>query len=397
MTTVVSGCRGNNSNSSGGSIDGVIGADTVRQALEQVFSILAPLQSQLESNSLKTREQEHTGKTAVVGMQWYAEKCNELDEMTRKYRAKCREYELLQTKYNRLQSRRPEQAGKQGRQLGTAAHTGTHSVGAVRVATFDDIDELEERMKAPGSSRAKRTSAGLLVSPMREVSRTGAAKTIVEDTTPTKRVKQNMFDDDIHDLFSSTSGVTKKPVGLKTSKQPTAVAKMPLVLVHSSQETQLDFSDPCFANEHAVKLCPDSDEESADDDRDKVVWTSPARQPSKPAFRLMEQGIESSGSDRDRDARRRLLDASGICDECKRFYSVPDLALPKTDLSLLCAHNRSGKGKARDSNQGANSRRPTPKSERRLQSTPDNFWDVGFFPDIKTAGPELLRKKRDIT
>ncbi|KAJ1803297.1 hypothetical protein LPJ56_006993, partial [Coemansia sp. RSA 2599] len=199
-------------------------------------------------------------------------------------------------------------------------------------------------------------------------------------------------------------------------------AKMPLVLVHSSQETQLDFSDPCFANEHAVKLCPDSDEEEGiggDGDGDKVMWTSPVRQPSKPSFsfRLKEQEAESADdSERDSSARRRLLEAAGVCDECKKFYSVPELALPKTDLSLLCAHNRSGKGKGkgkgRNSDQDGfkagvhqtpshestggsrSSRKPTPKSEQRLQSTPDHFWDISFFPDIKTAGPELLRKSK---
>ncbi|KAJ1642483.1 hypothetical protein LPJ64_005671 [Coemansia asiatica] len=423
----------------------VIGVDTVREALEQVFGILGSLQSQLGSDN--TREpinKIHSEKAAVVGMQWYVEKCNALDEMTRKYRVKCQEYEQLLTRYNRLQSRKLENNSRQCRQQ-SGVQSGSYSaaaVGTARVATFDDIDEIEERMQAPGSARAKRTSTGLLVSPVRGGCRgganafrpatnvaavakaTAASLAVAEEGTPTKRAKPSLFDGgDITDSFSSPPKPIR-PAASSTdvTEKPAVAKKMPMVLVHSSQETQLDFSDPCFANEHAVKLCPDSDEEDSDGDRDKVMWTSPVRQQSsKPAaFLLAERERESSDSDCDSDARRqrqRLLEASGICDECKRFYSVPDLALPKSaDLSLLCAHNRSssksGKGKGKDlgglknsvdqtplshgSNSGgrSSSRKQTPKSEQRLQSTPDYFWDISFFPDIKTAGPELLRKNR---
>ncbi|KAJ2846433.1 hypothetical protein GGI22_006249 [Coemansia erecta] len=93
---------------------------------------------------------------------------------------------------------------------------------------------------------------------------------------------------------------------------------------------------------------------------------------------------------------QRILDAVSDCDECKAFYSVPGLVLPKRDPHTLCAHkSRSRNSKDKDGSAQASRRAlEAPRSEQKRPTTPEHFWDIDYFPPIRTGGPELLRKSK---
>ncbi|KAJ2795468.1 hypothetical protein H4R21_005098, partial [Coemansia helicoidea] len=162
---------------------------------------------------------------------------------------------------------------------------------------------------------------------------------------------------------------------------------------YSSQETQLDFSEADLRSEIGVELCPATDDEDDDDDDEGAA----ARR------REAEQAAQALAQARAAELRR-ILDAVGGCAECRAFYTTPGLALPKRDASTLCKHRRaSGKGAgkactpspapATPAARAAGSTAARPSSERR-PSTPENFWDIDYFPAIRTAGPEVLRKSK---
>ncbi|KAJ2720742.1 hypothetical protein GGI07_004423 [Coemansia sp. Benny D115] len=336
----------------------MISTDTVHAAIDQVFGILSKLQGQLDSGNNKTISTADTNER--LDMQQYQLKCNELNAMTRKYNSKCHEYEQLLTKYNSLQALKSSNTNASGRYRNGS---GARNTSPVKLATFEDLEELGQAMSAPGCIRAKKRAAP------------------VASTSPTKRVKNEHAPNISYlvNVIASPVAVDRQSGQRRLEKQ----AAKPDVL-GSSQETRMDFSDLCLPveAEELIELCPASDVED-------------------------EAKAESSGKGGG-DALKRILEAVGDCAECRAFYSVPGLVLPKRDPSGLCGHR--GKKKGRVSYPDTTARKASPKAQQQKheqqprqrkseggwerQSTPDNFWDIDFFPPIRTASPEarLLRK-----
>ncbi|KAJ1721466.1 hypothetical protein LPJ61_006037, partial [Coemansia biformis] len=329
---------------------------------------------------------------STVDMHWYTTKCRALDDLAQKYAAKCREYDLLLARYKQLQSKPQDQRAAQPTSM-TARQNGPG-----KIYTFDDFDEMERRMCPQYSGgRAKRTYAGLLVSPGRvgpaPAPAPAVARPSVENVTPTKRARKGPSGIGKLNLLSSPPlassrvfgpGATSPPVSRAATTAATAATvatatvrkDLAVGTKYSSQETQLDFSEADLPSDIGVELCPATDDEG---DRG---GTQAAR----------ERSVEL----------QRILDAVGDCAECRAFYSTPGLVLPKRDPSLLCMHRSSrAKGKVNmvlapatpTAGAGAGaSAPPAPRSEQR-PGTPENFWDIDYFPAIRTAGPEVLRKR----
>ncbi|KAJ2743260.1 hypothetical protein GGI20_003888 [Coemansia sp. BCRC 34301] len=235
---------------------------------------------------------------------------------------------------------------------------------------------------------------------------------------------------------------------------PSAPAALPRVpptslAIFSSQETRMDFSDPPFIpDEEGDLLClgthPEEgkSEYKGENAADGDVWPFVLQTSIKPEQYQEWPSDTSSGEKGDGDvcAQRspdlqRILDAVGDCESCRSFYSVPGVVLPTRDPSTICQHARSGsrknKGKAAATDWGAMradgavvddgpstpqlghrsgimsaprpmrgptaSSHPTmaprqpPNSEQRRPTTPDHFWDIDYFPPIKTLGTETFR------
>ncbi|KAJ2849027.1 hypothetical protein GGI22_005613, partial [Coemansia erecta] len=239
---------------------------------------------------LGTKETGADGRQQVVDMCVYMAKCNDFEQLKAQYVAKCRDYDQLSEKHRSLQasSSRPDVAV-------CKPNTAKQQVLPVRLQTFEDFEAVEESMMAPGSgSRGRRIIAA--VSPPNVMHIQGdlvgmkhkGAGTI--DVTPTKRARKaaaNTAGNALPRLLSSPLNGPCRPllynkqrewkkVGPKAEKSASSrpankprqqpSGKQPLLL--SSQETQLDFSDLMLPTEPAEQLCPPSDQECTDDNKE---------------------------------------------------------------------------------------------------------------------------------
>ncbi|KAJ2466640.1 hypothetical protein GGI02_004310 [Coemansia sp. RSA 2322] len=437
----------------------VVSADTVRIAIDQVFDILGSLQKKVEPRQ---------GSTPTVDIHQYRTKCSELDELASRYRSKCQEYDRLLSRYTQLSSSAQE--------LSRKSATGARCKDELPSASKDpfiELNALEHTMLGlpTGNSSNKRSNGSALVSPENllaggDVSR-AAATTTADSTTPTKRPRRGTFGSGLPGILSSPLAARKplltfnlrgraKPVSPNTrlAQQATmsspppaasdaasaktsaavatrvAVERAQIPALHSSQETQLDFSDPPVPVEDSALLCPGTNPSEAEADGANSAWQFMLKTPDKHCSG-QERAAAAAESQRvcaqQSPELQRILDAVGDCEPCRSFYSVPGLVLPKRDPSTLCQHRGRGKGKAADwralagkdatANPASSSMpvasaataprpargpftsdhdavRQAPKSERRRPTTPDHFWDIDYFPPIKTLGLGNLRKER---
>ncbi|KAJ1800992.1 hypothetical protein LPJ59_000649 [Coemansia sp. RSA 2399] len=372
----------------------------------------------------------------VVDMCVYMAKCNDFEQLKAQYVAKCRDYDQLSERHKSLEasSLRPDTAVRK-------QNTAKQQVLPVRLQTFEDFEAVEESMMAPGSgSRGRRIIAA--ISPPNVMRIQGDLAGMKHrgsgsiDVTPTKRARKaaDTAGNALPRLLSSPLNGPCRPLlynkqrewrkagskeekrastkpATKPRQQPSG--KQPLVL--SSQETQLDFSDLVLPTEPAEQLCPPSDQECTNDNkkdrrgRDEM-WRAAVEQEVVEGNKKVEDWVKktreyvgsskaeskkaSSNNVQTDDGLQRILDAVSDCDECKAFYSVPGLVLPKRDPHTLCAHRSRSRNSKDGSAQASRRALEAPRSEQKRPTTPDHFWDIDYFPPIRTGGPELLRKSK---
>ncbi|KAJ2089707.1 hypothetical protein GGI09_006234 [Coemansia sp. S100] len=428
--------------------------------------------------------------STTVDIQQYRAKCSELEELAKKFRAKCQECDGLSSRYNQLKSSLQEQRQKQQQQQQpiqqqqnktSGTSTLVHKQGAPSLASRDPFIEFgapEMSMKGiPAGHGTKRKSPNAQISPDNARAGSGAA----EGTTPTKRPRGNTLSTALPGLLSSpltshkplfsynprrrgqvsTTGSRPAPkgpmssppyartAGRVTGAAPSAsaavarVSAAPIILP-SSQETRLDFSDPPYMPEDDGELLclgthPEEGESEHKDEGAAAgggggdAWDFVLQTPARPMQQYPEWPREASDSGKENGSvsaqptpdLQRILDAVGDCEPCRSFYSVPGLVLPRRDPSTLCQHgsgSRRSKGKAagapcdgpsamplrhyRDSMSAprpervaTSSSRPEPirqppRSEQRRPTTPDHFWDIDYFPPINALGVDTFRKDK---
>ncbi|KAJ2782007.1 hypothetical protein GGI15_003055 [Coemansia interrupta] len=422
-----------------------ISASTVREAFDQVLVLLGTIHSQLGATSAVSEDSQKKQMTSkTVSIDWYVEKCEELKTMTRMYKEKCRDHEELLIKYTQLQTK--EQQHTVGGLTRTAAAA---AAAATKKHTFDELDKLEKEMLGSRRIKSHRSNtATSLVSPTKRARRelnltsSGMMKPL-SSPPPTKaessaasvtkhkpsvhrqQQQQQQQQHANHHGQSSHKPKTTTHLVLKNQRSPPGVRRLSIVKstvpsappapkpthhlipppnaarLDSSQETRLDFSDPLGPLEDVLELCPESDSENIAGDN-KVETSKP---PSLSCLlemeerRKVEEANKSIESAEDAETRRRILEAVKDCQTCTTFYSVRGLVLPKRDPGTLCVHKKS-KGKAARRSMvnmtpiacgpkdGWRQMSP-PRSEQRRPSTPEHYWDLGHFPDIRTAGVPL--------
>ncbi|KAJ1834248.1 hypothetical protein LPJ63_002093 [Coemansia sp. RSA 2711] len=407
-------------------------SDTIRTAITQVLGILGDLQTRLDAEQEAELSQKvnsvvvsprvtRSGGGSTADMYWYTEKCRELDEMAHRYSSKCREYDHLMARYRQLVSR---QHGQRAASLTSMA--GKYNASAIPGA-FDGFDEPAKACPQGSGGRGKRSSGGLLISPARGgPSGAGQRAGLIaasDSTTPTKRARKESRTANKPSLFSSPP-----PLQFRTSNAPAprnsgarqrvfnpdaeAKALGAAGIKCSSQETRLDSSDSGMPSDNVIELCPATDDEDSGPDGAKIDanddWREvldrlddvPREKAGTADNARANRRPDDAGPDGQRGAHlQRILEAIGDCEPCRTFYSMPGLALPKRDPSTLCMHRKGkGKGKAPSSapepeKTPASGRAPPVAQSERRPSTPEHFWDIDYFPAIRTAGPEVLRKR----
>ncbi|KAJ1940116.1 hypothetical protein GGF37_004114 [Kickxella alabastrina] len=230
-----------------------------------------------------------------------------------------------------------------------------------------------------------------------------------------------------------------RPVDLRSSKAKSPVLQLPMVrqpqqprllrAAASSQETHMDSSDQILCPETddegdmmpsveevlhpaavaadappaaatATKRISDEGEDSWRKVLDRDPWAGQVGGEKKITFQgsshpepraPVDAGLE--GNREHRQLRQRILQAVGDCAQCKGFYSMPGLVLPKRDPSSLCMHKdkRSGGGNG----VLAGPATAPPRGEHARAGTPEHYWDIEYFPEIRVAGPEQLRKREE--
>ncbi|KAJ1889024.1 hypothetical protein LPJ66_008259 [Kickxella alabastrina] len=223
----------------------------------------------------------------------------------------------------------------------------------------------------------------------------------------------------------------KSPVfQLPTARQPQQpqLPRLPRAAA-SSQETRMDSSDQILCPETdgegdmmpsveevlrpatvtadgppaaatAAKRILDEGEDSWRKVLDRDPWTGQVGGEKKITFQdsshpepraPVDAALE--GDKEHQQLRQRILQAVGDCAQCKGFYSMPGLVLPKRDPSSLCMHKnkRSGGGNG----VLAGPATAPPRSEHARAGTPEHYWDIEYFPEIRVAGPEQLRKREE--
>ncbi|KAJ2730387.1 hypothetical protein IW152_005288 [Coemansia sp. BCRC 34962] len=400
----------------------VISADTVRLAISEMFGILDGLQKKVDQRRDTTATTAAPGSrlhremprlvlqtsNPTVDIQQYRAKCNELEELASRFRAKCLDYDRLSSRYNQLRFGLHEQRRQQQLKKTSGAAALACKPGASPLTNRDpfiEFDAPEQTTKGiPVGHGSKRTSSSAQVSP-------------------------------------------------DNARAPT----LPIVL-QSSQETRLDFSDPPYMPEDEGELLclgthpEESESEHRDEDAaDSNAWQFMLQTPTRPEQQYPEFPRDSSDSDSGGRGKedgsvcaqrspdlQRILDAVADCKLCRSFYSVPGLVLPKRDPATLCQHasgSRKGRGKAaadrgarhlgnddavprdgasapplrhyRDATMSAprpersltsscqsGPIRQPPKSEQRRPTTPDHFWDIDYFPPINALGIETFRRNK---
>ncbi|KAJ2082256.1 hypothetical protein H4R24_001702 [Coemansia sp. RSA 988] len=392
-----------------------VSSDMVRSAISQVFGILDGAKvSQFKGAAQENSQESVNGSSGAMDRSIYTQKCKALDELSHKYTAKCKEYDQLLSKYKQLQSR-----GQESSTVWAGTKTSRQQTPS-KVYTFEDFDELEKKMSPQYSGgRAKRTNAGVLVSPTRAGPAVTGQRTAASSITPTKRARKEPNGFRKLNLLSSpplfaNNGAFGAPTAnrehqmtspvLPMTSEPRALAAVAATGVkYSSQETRLDFSDMDIPTDAVVELCPATDDEEDGKANMDVMdnadrWQELVEQPEQEHQKSTETWVSSVRS----EMLQRILEAIGDCEECRAFYSMPGLALPKRDPSTLCIH-RKNKGKtpiplstpasAPEKAHASGTSIQAPRSEQR-PSTPEHFWDIDYFPAIRTAGPEVLRKNK---
>ncbi|KAJ2281271.1 hypothetical protein GGH19_004922 [Coemansia sp. RSA 1807] len=397
-----------------------INAEAVRSTIGHVLGILGDLQARLD-NDEETELSQRVNSVLVgplalpaktndtVDARWYAEKCKELDDMEHKYTSKCKAYDQLLIRFQQVQGKQPEQTPL------LTSLTARQNVS--KMYTFDDFDELEKKMCVPGSgTRGKRTNCDVLVSPARDAPgvvqhRAGAA---LDNVTPTKRARKEPTNVRKPNLLSSPPPPPLTFRGTKTHRLNHANKRTfhdpaeqrlrneaAAGVKCSSQETRMDSSELGMPSENIIELCPATDDEHSDCDKSngRDQWREILDQMDVPRNQTKRSPpIDSAtkpSSQRSVDLQR-ILDAIGDCQPCRTFYSMPGLALPKRDPLTLCMHKKKGQSVCSAPELVQTPVRnvaPAARSERR-PSTPEHFWDIDYFPAIRTAGPEVLRKSR---
>ncbi|KAJ2349001.1 hypothetical protein GGH91_001062 [Coemansia sp. RSA 2671] len=429
----------------------------------------------------------------IVDLQQYRAKCNELEELASRFRAKCLDYDRLSSRYDQLRSGLNEQRMQQLKKTSSAAALARKpGTPLTNRDPFIELNAPEQTTKGiPARHGPKRTSPTEQVSP--DNARVGSGA--VEGTTPTKRPRHSTLTTSLPGILSSplTSHKPHFPLNPRkrvpvptTSSRPAlrgpmsspslartssrgigaapnasaAAAKAPTlpIVLQSSQETRLDFSDPPYMPEdEGVLLClgthpEEGESEHRDEDAaDDSAWQLMLQTPTRPERQYPEFPRDSSDSDsggrksesgsvcaQPSPDLQRILDAVGDCELCRSFYSVPGLVLPKRDPTTLCQHasgSRKSRGKAaadwgarnacndgamphegmaapplrhyRDATmsaprpeRGSTSScqlgpvRQPPKSEQRRPTTPDHFWDIDYFPPINALGVDTFRRNK---
>ncbi|KAJ2515240.1 hypothetical protein H4217_005304 [Coemansia sp. RSA 1939] len=425
----------------------------VRTAVEQMSAILGNLQTRLGNTAAAVGTNEApNGQTSreddqqSAYLQLYTEKCREYERLKLQYTTKCRDYEQLSDKYmqlNRTVSTRPEVMG--GKQ-----NTARQTAQPVRLQTFEDFEAVEESMMAPGSgSRGRRCGVTSPTNIARMRSDMAGAKHSrapgIMDETPTKRARgAGGAGDALPRLLSSPLNTIcwplvqrkqrewRKPASPKAGakeeakyvtvpadKQPPLQrsGKQPALL--SSQETQLDFSDLVLPIEEPelAELCPQSNHDSNSSsnrskrgEEQKEMWHAAVKQDVIEGNKKVEDWVEKTreyvgcSEAKPKAAKhdtaqqnsahlQRILAAVDDCEQCRAFYSVPGLVLPNRNPHSLCAH-RSRTKKSKDGGARGSRDSAGPRSEQKRPTTPEHFWDIDYFPPIRTGGPEILRKSK---
>ncbi|KAJ2161765.1 hypothetical protein GGF46_001184 [Coemansia sp. RSA 552] len=406
-----------------------ITADVVQIAIEQVFDALGEVLPGQDEGAALPRPTRSTGPVFAMENGFYRDKCKQLDDMELKYMAKCNEFDQLLSRYRQLQTRLqadPQplfQDAYEPRPMSKTAAVAA-KLSAQKPAkeyTFEDFDELERRMCPQSNKRRRVAAARPLVSPSfeRKPARRGGQSSV----TPSKRARRNP-PPGIRSLnLVSSPPLVRGPAGggsrvfgpEKSSRgggevQGPAKAGPSGAVKFSSQDTQLDSSDPCLPSDIMVELCPATDEEDngggkgAEDsagskgaDPWKAVLDQPQERAAEKASAWVRQnqqaGSSSKADGKHSEQLQRILSALGDCEQCRVFYKTPGLVLPKRDPSTLCIHGKKGKAKAQTPARAPGRTGEAPQSEER-RHTPEQFWDIEYFPAIRTAGPEVLRKRQ---
>ncbi|ORX71104.1 hypothetical protein DL89DRAFT_266126 [Linderina pennispora] len=279
--------------------------------------------------------------------------------MTRLYQSKCCDYDELEAKHNRFLERRK-------------------TADVVHAPEVSDNNQSTSKAPQPHSEPA-------------------SAKRFAETTTSlTKRRRTDTSVDQMHSLFSSSPPMfrpvahfndkawqRKKVRAERTKLAPCAA---------SSQTTQMDASEANGpVTDSPILLCPSSDEEE---------MAKGVKKSSQPHMKP-QNGCVSRSSTR----------LEGGCEGCRMFYDEPGFNLTKEDLDRLCTHKK-GKTKLSPLFSMKTSRLPPLTLTRsgavgkgrevadrsRLKGdrplTPEHFWDIDYFPPIRTAGPDTVRKQK---
>ncbi|KAJ1935074.1 hypothetical protein FBU59_005500 [Linderina macrospora] len=289
----------------------------------------------------------------------YEEKCREHELMAKLYKSKCHAFNELEAKYNRLLERRK-------------------TVDVVPSLDVSDNNQSTSKVPPPQSEPA-------------------AVKRPADHTTPTKRRRTETTMNNLRSLLSSSppmfQPMSHVSEGLRRRRKARVGAAKLAPVADSSQTTQMDESDvELLQREKSIVLCPPSDEEP---DKPEVRVSSP------PHMVLPK----SSGVDGN-------VKLEGGCAICREFYSGPGVVMTKGDLGKRCTHGNS-KNKVSPRLPGRPSRAaplalmpigaqnkgrivaPQSRPKGGRQTTPDNFWDIDYFPPIRTGGPEALRKQKN--
>ncbi|KAJ2654624.1 hypothetical protein IWW48_005988 [Coemansia sp. RSA 1200] len=414
-------------------------------------AILGNLQTRLGNTAAATGTNEAPNGQAYredgqqsAYLRLYTEKCHEYERLKSQYTTKCRDYEQLSDKYmqlNRTVSTRPEA-------MGGKHNAAKQMAQPVRLQTFEDFEAVEESMMAPGSgSRGRRrgvispSNIACMRSDMAGAKHSRAPGTM--DETPTKRARgAGGAGDALPRLLSSPLNSICRPlvqrkqrewrkpaspkadakeeakcVTVPADKQPLPPrsGKQPALL--SSQETQLDFSDLVLpiGEPELAELCPQSDHENNSSNRsqrgeEQEMWRAAVKQDVIEGNKKVEDWVEKTReyagcseaklkaakhdtAQQNSDHLQQILAAVDDCEQCRTFYSVPGLVLPNRNPHSLCAH-RSRTKKSRDGGARGSKDSAGPRSEQKRPTTPEHFWDIDYFPPIRTGGPEILRKSK---
>lgn len=402
----------------------VIESDIVKGAIDKMFGILGNLQGQL------AKPQPTSAGTESINTL----RCD-LAEMTSKYLAKCREYGELNSRYQKLSSCKcqkkplapppppppPHKSGGVKNHLSKPQDDGfpdldevlnlarqptrinNNSTTSTKKRTYRDSVSTAGNLLSSTTSGNKGTKSTLLLNSNQQ---RGAAARKIRSPTKPRRPVTSILGRRFHSpppLKLTTEPCTKSkpkvpsppppPPPAAPEKAAPTVAPLGSVVL-DSQDTQLDHKSNDAA-ESEIILCPSSDVEDEGGGNMKVDNTQ-----------LQKQNHKDDAVSKHHKDLQRILEAVGDCQDCREFYSVPGLVLPKRDPTTLCFHGNGRKkrktviptaaaaaaavtetppsAKESSNTRGAQSEGPQHRQGRRRPTTPDHFWDIDYFPPIRT-------------